>query len=101
MCEPFESIRVLWNAHRHRGWPKDLPGDLEEPYPLILDSSTAGCIQTFIANRGQLDAWRTTCLRDTVPDFDRLIQRLAERSEAHAYFTQLKLLGELVLSYLG
>jgi hypothetical protein len=90
------AIRKLWKAYLAAPFPRRLPGDNPDRVDLgVLDSYTAGCIDTFLSRNGRLDLWRTAILGLCYGDLCTFLPGL--KGQGRQYFTRLKELAGLVL----
>jgi hypothetical protein len=90
------SIRKVWQDFLSRPFPDGCAGTEVEGIELsALDSFTAGCIDTFVANDGQLDAERLLILKKNAEDLELVIPKL--EGDAIDYFEQLQLVSNEVL----
>lgn len=92
----IDEIRQLYRLHEAADFPADCRGEQVEGIDLVLlDSDTAGCIETFLGCSGRLDprrhAWLSTCHAE----LQRVVPRL--EGEARAYYSRLCTLSDLVL----
>lgn len=62
---------------------------------LSIDTFSAGCISTFVRNRGELDQERVDILRNCVRDLDIVLGQLT--GDTKVYFTALSELSHKVL----
>ena len=62
---------------------------------VLLDADIAGCVSTFLGNRGRLDLWRTAVLGLRYRDVRYVLPQLDE--EGRVYFSRLEVLAKLVL----
>lgn len=92
----MKDIEESWNEFLEKPFPEDCVGLEVEGVELIsLDTFSAGCIDTFIANRGSLDAQRILTLKDCLPELDKVVKHL--KGDAKNYFEHLRLMSEEVL----
>jgi hypothetical protein len=90
-------VKDLWETHCSGTFPKDCCGHEIEGIDLaLLDTETAGCIQTFIANKGSLDLQRTAILGLCYRDLTIVVGKLGHEGKAH--FARLEEVSRLVLS---
>ncbi len=90
------ALETLWDEHLHAEFPAGQRGqEIAGTDLVLLDSSAAGCIQTFIARNGQLDTWRTAVLGKCYRELATVIAELS--GCARAYFARLERLAGLVL----
>jgi hypothetical protein len=66
---------------------------------VLLDTYVAGCVHSWLANRGELDVERWNVLAQCMADLDRVLPALsgAERT----YFDACRTVGRLVLESEG
>jgi hypothetical protein len=94
------SIQQLWKEHESRSFPRALAGeDFDGEDLVLIDSSAAGCISTFLDGGGahSLDAKRLQMLGECVRKLSRICPQLP--SEHQLYFDSLKELAERVINY--
>jgi hypothetical protein len=85
--DELRRIRELWQQQLEAPYPVESRGQLEDIDLTLLDAEAAGCISTFLGNRGRLDSDRLRILEQLVGDLDHLVPQLAGASAEH--FTQL------------
>lgn len=91
-------VTRLWEEHLTSAFPPGLPGEeVVEGLPALgyIDASTAGFIQTFVANRGTLDGERLRALRQCSEELDQITGYL--EGEPLVYFHRLWRMAELIL----
>ena len=92
----FQEIERLWRKHCAATFPEGLAG--QEVFGVEVaqvDTFAAGCIDTFIACRGNLDHWRTAILGLCYRDLGVAVVGL--QGDAQAYVARLEKLVRLVL----
>jgi hypothetical protein len=92
-------VTRLWEEHLTCSFPPSLAGEevAEGSPPLgYIDASAAGCIQTFIANRGTLDHEELRAVRKCSEELDQVNGYL--EGEALIYFHRLWRMSEMILS---
>lgn len=92
----LDEVTVLWAEHRGRTFPDDLlppvGGDrICVPYP---DGEMAGCIMSYVANRGVLDPVCRRILRSCARDLKPLLPRL--RGDGAAHVARLVRMADLI-----
>jgi hypothetical protein len=93
----IQEIQALWREHMEAPFPEETAGDEIDGIDLVLaDSTTAGCVDTFLRYPGHLDLWRTAILGLCHRDLHVLASR-CPRPDQRAYFRRLERLAELVL----
>ena len=91
-----EGIERLWANHRSRRFPAGLGGkDVAGVCVVLLDSSAAGCISTYLSS-GSLDAERVRILKECRRQLSVVIPVL--QSGQATYFEELSRLIDSVLS---
>ncbi|MBL7510476.1 hypothetical protein [Frankia nepalensis] len=92
----LDEVTTLWAEHRGLTFPDSLRW-LEAPngdaVPL-LDTFMAGCVATYIANRGALDAEQRGILRDCAHDLRSLRRR--PRGDGARYLARLLRMADLI-----
>lgn len=89
-------LKALWAEFETVEFPRSLAGKEVAGIDLVLmDSSAAGCIQTFVEREGCLDTWRTAILGRCYRELAIATAELPGR--ARAYFARLERLAGLVL----
>ncbi len=89
-------IETLWQAHLKSRYPAGCsPGPLGSIDLNLLDSTTAGCISTFLHRRRTLDVRRTAILGLCYYDLSIALPVLT--GDARTYFERLGLLAQMVL----
>ena len=92
----MNNIEKSWNTFMEKAFPEDCVGLEVEGIELVsLDTFSAGCIDTFIDNKGWLDIERKTILKNCVQELDIVVKHLEGNSKN--YFVHLQLLSEQVL----
>ncbi len=92
----MNEIEKSWNEFLEKPFPEDCVGLEVEGIELVsLDTYSAGCIDTFIANKGNLDAQRISTLKDCLREIDKVLKHL--KGDAKNYFEHLRLLSKQVL----
>jgi hypothetical protein len=89
-------IEKSWNVFLEKPFPENCVGLEVESIELVsLDTFSAGCIDTFIANKGSLDAKRISTLKSCFEALDKVLKYLD--GDAKNYFEHLRSLSEQVL----
>ena len=92
----MKDINRLWNDHLNSGFPDEYTcAEVEGIDLVLLDADTAGCISTFIHNKGKLDLWRTAILGKCFRDLAIVNREI--NSNIDEYFFRLEHLAKLVL----
>lgn len=87
----------MWKEHLAAGFPEDVVGEEIDGVELVLtDTFAAGCISTFLGNKGTLDVDRVKILRKCVSDLEKVCPSL--NSEASGYFVRLSQIARMVLN---
>lgn len=87
----------MWNEHSAAGFPEDVAGEEIDGVDLVLtDTFAAGCIDTFLGNKGTLAVDRVKILRKCVSDLEKVCPSL--NGEASVYFVRLSQIGRMVLN---
>ncbi len=77
-----------WSAFVSLPFPDGCAGLETEGVCLVsLDTFAAGCVDTFVANRGCLDPNRIAVLEQSAADLSRVLPKL--EGDARAYFNRL------------
>ena len=91
----LQEIEKLWNEFGKISFPEDIE-DIDERMNLIsLDSFAAGCIDTFIDNKGSLDKKRQNILESCRNDLQIVISDL--KDETKVYFEKLLVLADKII----
>ncbi len=86
----------LWHDHSNSKFPTGYGGEEIEGIDLVLlDSTVAGCISSFLKNDRQLDLGRTAILGLCYREISIVLRTL--KGEAEEYFTRLESMSKLVL----
>lgn len=95
----FNKIRNRWENWMNLPFP-DRASDVEigKIYLMTIDTFAAGCIDTFVKNRGKLDEERIKILQGCKRDLDAVLHKLP--IEISGYFAELADISSLVLKYL-
>lgn len=89
----MDIIKKLWRDYIKTPYPHE--GHVDDLELEILDTTTAGCISTFISNNGMLDHNKIEILQKCISELDSKIGDIPEPARNH--FIQLHSLGEVVL----
>src|SRR5437016_12517320 len=93
-CLPL--IESLWREHLSAPFPKGAAGlEVAGICVTLLDSFTAGCIQTFLESDGALDRERVGILDSCRRDLTAVVPQL--KGYAKEYFARLEILADMVL----
>lgn len=93
-------IKVMWDEWKALPFPAECAGKEVEGVCLTsLDSNAAGCIDTFVARRGSLDAGRVSTLEGCKGELEVCLKSLD--GDAGQYFERLLLIAEQVLALTG
>ncbi|GHG78753.1 hypothetical protein [Streptomyces griseocarneus] len=98
----LEEVRRLWTDFARAPFPS-IPRE-DKSVLAELDTWLAGCISTYLANDGSLDAGRRRIVTERAPELRRYLPRLGHPSnfpEAFRYFHALLKMAELVANSLG
>lgn len=96
----LSEIQRLWDDHTGASYPDDYRGEEVAGVDLVLlDADIAGCVGTFLTNRGQLDEPRLAILGLCLRDAARVQQELV--GYAQSYFARLERLAALVLGFIA
>ncbi|GAB3141432.1 hypothetical protein GCM10027290_14150 [Micromonospora sonneratiae] len=89
--EELEAVVRLWEAHLQADFPEHLRGvDLLGIDMVMLDADLAGCVSTWLGNRGSLDGRRQRTLTTRrIADLDRVLPILVGHQE-RAYYGRLR-----------
>ena len=89
-------IEQLWREHQDAPFPSGLRGeDVDGIHFVLLDADIAGCVSTFVGNRGRLDLRHTAVLGLCYRDVSYVLPQLDE--EGRVYFGRLETLAKLML----
>jgi hypothetical protein len=91
----METVKKLWDEYLGLTYPSDIHqrhSDLE-----IIESTIAGCISSFIATDGKLDAERIKILKKYLVLLESQTNEMPD--SAKSYFARLHTLGTLVLKH--
>jgi hypothetical protein len=92
----MKDIEKSWNEFLVKPFPGGQAGiEIEGIELASLDTFAAGCIDTFIHNRGHLDQQQTSILKDCAKEIDVVVTHLD--GEAKIYFERLRSLAKQVL----
>ncbi|MEO3928882.1 hypothetical protein ABGB07_34255 [Micromonosporaceae bacterium B7E4] len=89
-AEQVEAVARLWDAHLQA----DFPGHMRGADPLgidmvLLDATIAGCVSSWLHDRGSLDHGRRVILARCLAGLDRVLPILSGQQE-HAYYDRLR-----------
>jgi hypothetical protein len=98
--EAVKDIRLMWDEWKGIPFPSDC-GDKDVAGTCLttLDTFTAGCIDTFIANNGRLDKRQISVLERCKNDLEAVVSCLD--GAAQNYFNALLVLAKRVLQSCG
>ena len=95
MTIPSEILK-LWQEHSSAAFPNGYSDKKVNQIDLaLLDAETAGCIQTYLNQGGELDRERVKILRKCLVDLNTIVLLL--NSEELTYFDRLRKLANLIL----
>lgn len=95
--EELEAVVRLWEAHLQADFPEHLRGvDLLGIDMVMLDADLAGCVSTWLGNRGSLDGRRQRTLTRHIADLDRVLPILVGHRE-RAYYGRLRAIAVATL----
>ena len=92
------SIQQLWKEHMSTPFPSDLAGEEFAGHDLVLlDSTAAGCISTFLERRGEqsLDTQRLVVLCNCAESLTGICPQLPD--EHRIYFDALRDISERIV----
>ncbi len=96
----FAAIHQLWKEHTSGPFPRSLAGEAIDGSDLVLlDSSAAGCISTFLGGSGaqSLDTKRLEVLGECAQSLSRICPKIP--AEHRVYFDTLREISERVVRY--
>lgn len=94
--EPSPGIEALWRDHCAARFPSGVAGDeIAGVCVASLDTFAAGCIQSFLASAGSLDAERLAVLVSCSRDLATVVPEM--NGEAKHCFARLEKLTTMVL----
>ena len=93
----FQEIENSWKEFCGKPFPDVGDGEVEDVDLIYLDSTAAGCIDTFVRNRGKIDADRIGLLKKAEQDLIELGRHLDGAPAVH--FGQLHRLTRAVLEH--
>ncbi len=89
-------IETIWNEWKAIPFPSDYVGENVEDICLVfLDTSAAGCIDTFVSRKGSLDVERISILRKCEKDLETVTSKL--EGDAKFYFERLLQMTQKIL----
>ena len=90
-------VKAMWEKWKTIPFPSDYSGkDVENICVVSLDSYTAGCIDTFVSRKGNLDAERISILKKCEKDLEIVTTKL--EGGAKLYFEQLLQMTQKILA---
>lgn len=96
----MEDLQLLWNTHVNAPFPAGIAGEEIEGEDLVsLDTFTAGCIDSFLANRGSLDEGRISALAKCFDGLTLVLPHLT--GDAKEYYARLREMSRSTLVMLG
>jgi len=85
----IDAVAQQWQIWLERPFPSNYGGEEVAGVDLaLLDTYAAGCISTFVGNRGWLDHQRHGILQQSLTDLDVVVPQL--KGEVYDYFTELR-----------
>lgn len=94
----IQEITRLWEQHLEAAFPDKLRSmEIDGGDAVTLDSTVAGCVQTFIAKQGKLDLWRTSTLGLCYGELPRWIAETSGKELK--YVKRLQEMARLVLEF--
>jgi hypothetical protein len=88
----------LWDEHLLAPFPTRLRGEEIDGIDMVmLDADIAGCVSTWLGNKGRLDETRRGWLEGSLDDLARVLRLLADEDE-RAYYERLRRLAQLALT---
>ena len=92
---PYDEVERLWDEHLGAPFPDGLAGEEIAGVDIVmLDADIAGCVVTWLGNRGRLDEGRKAVLAKCLDDLDSVLPLLQNES-AREYYEQLRQLAQL------
>lgn len=96
-CQKMNEIAKLWEEFQSRPFPDGIAGEeINGVEPVEIDTFTAGCVSTYVGNKGSLDIERINILKKCMSELEAILPEL--NSEGKEYFSILQKLGNLILS---
>jgi len=95
----MHEIEKLWAIHRNLKFPKVAYTEIKGVDLVSLDAFTAGCVHTFLEEKGQLSLLKISTLGLCYHDLGIIIPEITQ-PEAHEYFSRLEKLAKQVLESL-
>lgn len=84
----MDELVAQWNRFKELPFPEGLAGEEIEGEDLVsLDTFSAGCISTFLGNKGKLDYERRNILKSCITGLQNVIPNLP--NEEQGYFKEL------------
>jgi hypothetical protein len=62
---------------------------------VLLDTSTAGCVSSWLSTGGRLDAWRRTAIASSLVELNTVLPLLVDPAHA-AYYRRLRDLAQRI-----
>ena len=98
--DAVSEIKGMWDEWKTIPFPSAYAGqEVAGICVTLLDSYAAGCIHTFILNKGRLDDWRVSVLKNCKQELEVVVLNLD--GGARAYFKNLLMMAERVLQMAG
>ena len=98
--DAVNDVRGMWEEWKSIPFPAGYGGvEVAGVCVTMLDSNAAGCIHTFILNKGRLDDGRISILSKCRRELEIVIPNLGD--EARVYFKNLLMMAERVLQLVG
>ena len=93
----LREVTRLWADHVKAPFPSELRGSEQEGVDLVmLDADIAGCVSTFLDNRGVIDEDRKHILQRLLPEAES-VASILESKEERLYVERLAMLTRLIL----
>jgi hypothetical protein len=93
----FDEVKTRWSVWAKLPFPSVKIDAIEGVDLISLDYSAAGCVDTFVFNRGKLDWDRIKYLRRASNELARVVRRL--EGPQRDYFKELNELTQAVLEH--
>ena len=88
----------MWDDHLRLSFPARVRGEEVDGIDMVtLDADIAGCVSTWLGNKGRLDETRRGWLEASLADLARVLPLLDDRDE-RAHYERLRQLAQLALT---
>ena len=97
-AELLTKVSCLWKDHQEAEFPARMRGvEFGQVDMVLLNTYIAGCVSSWIAGHGTLDAERYKVLGRCLADLDRVLH-LVKDEQGATYYDRLRMMGRVAYS---